>query len=103
MYNGERDVVAKHGDELAVVDARTDMWGRMRFTAGVIKTKMVPKTWCEKVGTYGSEAEARDAAKAALTAPDSRGYHDCSECGDGKRDCTCGGPSLPNGTREGAT
>ena len=21
-----------------------------------------------------------------------RGYHDCPECGDGKRDCTCGGP-----------
>ena len=66
MYNGQRDVVAKHGDELAVIDAKTDIWGRMRFTAGVLKTKMVPRTWCEKVGTYGSEKEARDAAKAAL-------------------------------------
>lgn len=66
MYNGQRDVVAKRGDELAVVDAKTDLWGRMRFTAGVLKTKMVPKTWCEKVGTYGSEVEARAAAEAAL-------------------------------------
>lgn len=67
MYHGQRDIVAKHGDELAVIDASKDMWGRMRFTAGVLKTKMVPKTWCEKVGTYGSEAEARAAAKAALS------------------------------------
>ncbi len=67
MYNGQRDVVAKRGDELAVIDARTDLWGRMLFTAGVLKTKMVPRTWCEKVGTYKSEAEARAAATAALT------------------------------------
>lgn len=73
MYNGQRDVVSKHGDELAVVDARADLWGRMRFTAGVLKTKMVPMVWCEKVGTYGSEAEARAAAKAALVPNGNRG------------------------------
>jgi hypothetical protein len=67
MYNGQRNVVAKRGDELAVVDARSDLWGRMRFTAGVLKTKLVPKTWCEKVGTYATEAEARAAAASALS------------------------------------
>lgn len=67
MYNGQRDVVGRRGEELAVVDAKTDLWGKMRFTAGILKTKLVPRTWCEKVGTFGSEEEARAAAISALT------------------------------------
>jgi hypothetical protein len=62
-----RDVVGKLGENMAVVDISRDLWGKMRYTAGVLKIKMVPKTWCERIGTYTSEAEARSAALAALT------------------------------------
>lgn len=47
-------------------------------------------------------AERRPTARAlgqrieeiAAALPIDRGYHDCIECGDGKRECTCGGPSV---------
>ena len=63
----DRDVVGKLGDNMAVVDTNYDLWGKKRYKAGVLKIKMVPKIWCETVGTFTSEAEARAAAIAALT------------------------------------
>lgn len=61
-----RDVVAKQGGNMAVVDFHRNLWGETIYTAGVLKTKMVPRIWCETVGTFKTEAEARAAALTAL-------------------------------------
>lgn len=66
--NYPRDVVAKQGDNMAVIDRHRNLWGEMIYEAGVLKIKMVPRTWCERVGMFKSEAEAREAALKALAA-----------------------------------
>jgi hypothetical protein len=62
-----RNVVAKKGDNMAVVDVSRDLCGKMKYRAGVLKIKMVPQIWCETAGTYETEDEANTAALTALT------------------------------------
>jgi hypothetical protein len=46
-----RNVVAKKGDNMAVVDVSRDLCGKMKYRAGVLKIKMVPQIW-PMVGPY---------------------------------------------------
>jgi len=61
-----RNVIAKQGENMAIVDVSRDLWGKMHYKAGVLKIKMVPQVWCETVGSFETEAEANKAAADAL-------------------------------------
>lgn len=59
-------VKVEKGGGMAIVDCHIDLWGKPRFTAGILVKEMRPMTVCKTFGVYKTEREAADAAIAAL-------------------------------------